>query len=99
MSQKSSLTQSAHSVRQVLTAYILCDEHHNLRAIMTNVAATLQAPDHLQAAADRPKLDTPPNPLVMILFFGFLAAGILYMAYSVYVDVDASGAQPATYLA
>ena len=64
---------------------------------MTNIAATLHAPDHLPAA-DRPKLDTPTNPLAMILFFGLVAAAILYMAYSVYVDVDASGAQPTTYL-
>jgi PiT family inorganic phosphate transporter len=66
-------------------------------AIMTDIAATLHAPDHLRAA-DRPKLDTPPNPLAMILFFGFLAAGILYMAYSIYVDVGASGMQTTTYL-
>jgi PiT family inorganic phosphate transporter len=49
-------------------------------------------------AAEKPKLDSPSNPIVLILFFGFLAAGILYMAYSVYVDVDASGAQTTTFL-
>jgi PiT family inorganic phosphate transporter len=65
---------------------------------MTDIAATLRAPDHVVAAADKPKLDGPSNPIVLILFFGFLAAGILYMAYSVYVDVDAAGAQATTYL-
>ena len=65
---------------------------------MTDIAATLRAPDHVVAAADKPKLDAPSNPIVLILFFGFLAAGILYMAYSVYVDVDAAGAQATTYL-
>lgn len=63
---------------------------------MTDIAATLHAPDHL--VAEKPKLDAPVNPIAAILFFGFLAAGILYMAYSVYVDVDASGMQTTTYL-
>ena len=63
---------------------------------MTDIAATIHAPD--LRAADRPKLDTPANPLAMILFFGFLAAGILYMAYSLYADVDASGTQTMTFL-
>src|SRR5437899_7822509 len=65
---------------------------------MTDIAATLRAPDHVVVAAEKPKLDSPSNPLAVILFFGFLAAGILYMAYSVYVDVDASGMQTTTYL-
>src|SRR5262245_2334108 len=64
---------------------------------MTDIAATLRASDHL-VAAEKPKLDSPSNPLAVILFFGFLAAGILYMAYSVYVDVDAAGVRTATYL-
>jgi len=63
---------------------------------MTDIAATMHAPDH--AVAEKPKLDSPSNPIVMILFFGFLAAGILYMAYSVYVDVDAAGAPATTIL-
>jgi inorganic phosphate transporter, PiT family len=65
--------------------------------MMTNIAAALPAPDHL-VGAEKPKLDTPSNPIAVILFFGFLAAGILYMAYSVYVDVEASGAPATTYL-
>src|SRR5262245_42687233 len=64
---------------------------------MTDIAATLHAPDHA-VAAEKPKLDSPSNPIVLILFFGFLAAGILYMAYSVYVDVDAAGAPVTTIL-
>jgi len=63
---------------------------------MTDIAATMHAPDH--AVAEKPKLDSPSNPIVLILFFGFLAAGILYMAYSVYVDVDAAGAPATTIL-
>ena len=64
---------------------------------MTDIAATLRAPDHV-VAAGKPKLDAPTNPIMMILFFGLVAAGILYMAYSVYVDVDATGVQTTTYL-
>jgi len=64
---------------------------------MSDVAATLHGPERL-VTAEKPKLDSPSNPIVLILFFGFLAAGILYMAYSVYVDVDAAGVQTTTYL-
>jgi hypothetical protein len=42
---------------------------------MTDIAATLRAPDHV--VAEKPKLDAPVNPIAAILFFGFLAAGIL----------------------
>ena len=41
----------------------------------------------------RPNLDKGFNPLTMILFFGILAAGLLFVAYSIYVDVDATGTQ------
>ncbi len=34
----------------------------------------------------------------MILFFGVLAAGLLFVAYSIYVDIDATGAKVTTYL-
>jgi PiT family inorganic phosphate transporter len=68
---------------------------------MTDIAAPLP-PSAAHApsppAAARPKLDTPTNPLAAILFFGFLAAGILYMAYSVYADVEGSGMKATTYL-
>jgi PiT family inorganic phosphate transporter len=38
----------------------------------------------------RPDLDKGFNPLTMILFFGVLAAGLLFVAYSLYADVDAT---------
>ena len=38
--------------------------------------------------ASRPNLDKGFNPLTMILFFGILAAGLLFVAYSIYVDVE-----------
>ena len=43
--------------------------------------------------ASRPNLDKGFNPLTMILFFGILAAGLLFVAYSIYADVDATGMQ------
>src|SRR5690349_20529024 len=49
-------------------------------------------------SATRPKLDKGFNPLTMILFFGVLAEGLLYVAYSLYADVDASGTRVTTYL-
>ncbi|MFB9265241.1 inorganic phosphate transporter [Bradyrhizobium erythrophlei] len=48
--------------------------------------------------ASRPNLDKGFNPLTMILFFGILAAGLLYVAYSIYSDVDATGAKVTAYL-
>jgi PiT family inorganic phosphate transporter len=48
--------------------------------------------------ASRPNLDKGFNPLTMIMFFGILAAGLLFVAYSIYVDIDATGAKVASYL-
>src|SRR5476649_2221072 len=46
----------------------------------------------------RPNLDKGFNPLTMILFFGILAAGLLFVAYSIYADVNATGVKVTTYL-
>ena len=51
----------------------------------------------IQPAA-RPNLDKGFNPLTMILFLGVLAAGLLFVAYSIYVDIDATGAKVTSYL-
>src|SRR6266480_1927708 len=48
--------------------------------------------------ASRPNLDKGFNPLTMIAFFGILAAGLLFVAYSIYVDVSATGTKVTTYL-
>ncbi|QQO12924.1 inorganic phosphate transporter [Bradyrhizobium diazoefficiens] len=48
--------------------------------------------------ASRPNLDKGFNPLTMILFFGILAAGLLYVAYSIYADVDATGTRVTSYV-
>jgi len=46
----------------------------------------------------KPKLDQPINPMGLILFFGVLAAGLLFVAYSLYVDVEETGTKVTTYL-
>jgi PiT family inorganic phosphate transporter len=48
--------------------------------------------------ASRPNLDKGFNPLTMIILFGILAAGLLFVAYSIYVDVSATGTKVTTYL-
>src|SRR5947199_9851065 len=48
--------------------------------------------------ASRPNLDKGFNPLTMIIFFGILTAGLLYVAYCIYSDVDATGTKVTTYL-
>src|SRR3981189_3138223 len=48
--------------------------------------------------ASRPNLDKGFNPLTLILFFGILAAGLLFVAYSIYADVEATGVKVTTYL-
>lgn len=48
--------------------------------------------------ASRPNLDKGFNPLTMILFFGVLAVGLLFVAYSIYSDVNATGTRVTSYL-
>jgi len=48
--------------------------------------------------ASRPNLDKGFNPLTMIIFFGIMAAGLLFVAYSIYEDVNATGVRVTTYL-
>src|SRR6266704_2881119 len=48
--------------------------------------------------ASRHNLDKGFNPLTMIIFFGILAGGLLYVAYSLYADVGATGTRVTTYL-
>src|ERR1700756_839770 len=50
------------------------------------------------AESPKPKLDQPLNPLGLILFFGVMAAGFLFVAYSLYVDVGETGEVLTTYL-
>jgi len=64
---------------------------------MTDTA--LQAPPIEPAArSSRPNLDKGFNPLTLILFLGVMAAGLLYVVYSVYSDVEATGTKITTYV-
>jgi inorganic phosphate transporter, PiT family len=44
-------------------------------------------------AVDRPRLDHPVTPLAIFGFLAVVAAGLLFVAYSIYVDVDATQAR------
>src|SRR5437016_3760513 len=48
--------------------------------------------------AVRPSLDRAFDPRTIIIFLGLLGAGLLFVAYSLYADVDASGARTTTFL-
>jgi inorganic phosphate transporter, PiT family len=54
----------------------------------------LQAPPIEPAAhSSGPNLDKGFNPLSLIIFAGIMAAGLLYVVYSVYSDIDERRAQ------
>ncbi|MDE5454616.1 inorganic phosphate transporter [Bradyrhizobium sp. CSA112] len=65
---------------------------------MTDIALNSSMGEAPVQPASRPNLDKGFNPLTMILFCGILAAGMLYVAYSIYVDIDATGMPVTTYL-
>jgi PiT family inorganic phosphate transporter len=48
--------------------------------------------------AQGPNLEGGFNPLMAIVFFGVVAAGILFVAYSIYTDIDATGTKVSAYL-
>ena len=56
---------------------------------LDSVLSAAAAPDHLVPA--RPNLDQKINPLVGLLFAGVISLAVLFVAYSIYVDVDATG--------
>ena len=58
----------------------------------------LALPGSIEPAVKRPNLDKGFNPLTMILFGGILAGGLLFVAYSLYEDVDATGTQITSYV-
>ena len=50
------------------------------------------------AAAERPKLDGHGSPLAALIFTSVLGVALLYVGYSIYVDVEATGVRIVTYL-
>src|SRR5919109_27036 len=62
---------------------------------MTDITAS---PGAIPATEGRPKLDHPVNPLAGIVFVGIIGAAVLFVAYSLYVDVETTGTRVTTYL-
>ncbi len=44
-----------------------------------------------------PDLDRGQHPLAFIILMGILAAGLMFVAYSIYADIDATGARVTSY--
>jgi len=66
---------------------------------MTDIAGRMPVPGHTPSPPDmRPKLHQPVNPLAAIIFFGAVAATMLFVAYSLYIDVGETGTKVTTYL-
>ena len=56
-------------------------------------------PGSIEPAREQgPKLDHGINPITAILFLGVLTAGVLFVAYSIYTDMDSAGTQVNNYL-
>jgi PiT family inorganic phosphate transporter len=55
-------------------------------------------PGSIEPARRGPNLDHSFNPLVAIIFLGVIAAGLLFVAYSVYSDIDAAGVKIYSYV-
>src|ERR1700735_2027262 len=54
-------------------------------------------PGSIEPAKHGPNLEKGFNPLTGILFLGVLAAAVLFVAYSVYADIDAAGTKITSY--
>jgi inorganic phosphate transporter, PiT family len=68
---------------------------------MTDIAlggAVGTQPAAPQPQPSRPALDKGFNPLTAILFFGLLAVGLLFVGYSLYVDIGDTGVKTTTIL-
>ena len=65
---------------------------------MSTTAMSMEAAGSPALPSGRPNLDKPFNPLVAIIFTGVIAAALLYVAYSIWADVEATGARPTTML-
>src|SRR6202167_4901511 len=55
-------------------------------------------PGSIEPARRGPNLDHGFNPLAAIIFMGVVGAGILFVAYSIYADIDATGTRITNYL-
>jgi inorganic phosphate transporter, PiT family len=60
--------------------------------------AAIHVRDETGVRAARPSLDRGLDPRTAIIFFLLLGAGLLFVAYSLYADVAASGTRTTTFL-
>jgi len=59
----------------------------------------LALPGSIEPALKKgPDLDRGFHPLTGVIYLGVVAAALLFVAYSIYVDIDATGARVTTYL-
>jgi PiT family inorganic phosphate transporter len=58
----------------------------------------LRYPVRSSPRAKGPNLDGSLHPLTGILYLGVVAGVLLYVAYSIYADVDATGTRVTSYL-
>jgi inorganic phosphate transporter, PiT family len=63
---------------------------------MTDISVPLHTALH--TAVEKPKLEHPASPAAIIIFVGLLAAGLLFMGYSLYDDVSTTAVKATTYL-
>ena len=61
---------------------------------MTDITAPLAG---AAAQPSRPKLEHPPSAGTATIFFGLIAIALLFVGYSLYDDVDATGVKTTTY--
>jgi PiT family inorganic phosphate transporter len=59
--------------------------------------ADIALPGSIEPARRGPDLDRGFNPLAAIFFLGVVGAALLYVAYSIYVDMDQTGARVTSY--
>src|ERR1700760_2311388 len=66
---------------------------------MADIASNIALPGSIEPALTKgPDLDKGFHPLTGIIYLGVLGAALLFVAYSVYADVDATGTKVTTYL-
>jgi PiT family inorganic phosphate transporter len=65
---------------------------------MAEIAIDERPIEPAKASSTRPDLDKGFNPLTAIIFFGIMAAGLLFVGYSLVEDVTTTGAKVTTYL-
>ena len=60
--------------------------------------ADIALPGSIEPARRGPDLDRGFNPLAGIIFLGIVGAALLFAAYSIYADIDSTGARITSYL-